>query len=331
MASLRSTVTHTADVIYYNASAVNLQPDNVVAEFDDTRAVNVLDKASDYYLAITRFNIQHSTIAIFDFDEDEFYVTIGGKEAQVPYVPRGNPYSTLFPTFRGIYTFQQFLDCINSAFATAHAAAPASPGNPPRFVYEGDDRFSLLVDTLYTEDVFLSYYLFRFFISLDMAFVSFPSAGNANYRVEYGPVYENTFPYALPLVGNYYKMKQESSTLFNWSDIVGIVITSNAIPGQREFIALGNRTGSNEELSSITDFIPIQTQQQGYDRSDWVYNSGSGYRLVSLKSDQPLRTLDFRVNLINKNGVILPLTLAPGESCSVKFMFRIKSMENNEY
>lgn len=316
-----------SDVIYFNAAISNNKNVPIQARYIQNRSQNIVDRASDYYMAITRFDVPHDDIAIFNFNQDDYFVTIGNKTEQLVYVDQGNPFTTLDARFQGIYTFQQFLDSINNAFTIAHNTAPASPGNPPRVVLEEDGRFSFQIDELYTESIFLNEKLRKFFISINGIFLSYTDP--IGFEVLYGPVVDNLFPYEAPLVGNYYKMLQETKSQFEWSNIIGIVITTTSMPCIKEYV--GNLTGidSSTEVQAVTDFIPIQNAGESYDRSNWIYNSGSGYRLVQLQSDSALRNIDFVVQLVNRAGFLFPSSISPGSSASVKFMFIKKELENS--
>lgn len=316
-------------VVYYNAIDTNLSAISRVVNFKETLPRNVLDKGSDYYLAIDRFQIQHSGFAMFDYRNEDYIIQIGDKVAIVPFVSRGNPYPIQFPDLQGIFAFEQFLEGLNTAFNNAHTALPASPGNPPVMVLEENGKFSIHVDTLYTEEIYLNNPTYRLFESLDARFVGY--TGTNNYSIEYGKPSDEILPYTAPLTGNYYRMTQSGYSQGKWSDIKSIIISTKALPVKREFFTYTDRNEQNTEIAAISDFIPPETDGNLLDRSDWIYNAGSGYRLVDILSSAPLRTVDFQINFVNKTNKIIPLVLRPGETASIKFMFRKKSLESNAY
>jgi hypothetical protein len=316
------------DIVYFDASIQNREDVARELNFSQNRGQSILEKANDYYLAVVRFSIPHDSIAIFNFQQDDYYVGIGTKTGfQLQYVNRGNPFSNLSNTFQGIYSFQQFLDSINNALAAAHAAAPASPGNPPIMILEEDGRFSLNVDVQYTEEIFFNYRLYQFFLGLDATFLSF--SATEGYSIQYGFIFNNTFTYQAPLIGTYYKMLQENKSQYLFSNIKYIVITTNSMPCSKEYLGIGNFNSSNE-VQAVSDFIPIQEGYESYDRSPWFYNVESP-RLVDLESDGPLRKVDFRIFLVNRDNFFFPLSIAPGQTVDVKFAFYKKSLFNNEY
>lgn len=322
-----------SDVVYFSASIKNEGDQAQVLDFKQSRPQTILTKANDYYLAVVRFSIPHKSIAIFNFRQNDYFVTINeagvDKTTQLIYEDRGNPFANLSPTFQGIYYFQQFLDSINTALATSHAAAPASPGNPPQIIRDAASGiFSLIVDTTYTSDIFFNYKLYEFFVGMTSNFISFTAVKGV--ELIYRQVFDNVFTYPAPLVGSYFKMVQENKSDFIWSNIKYIVITTNSIPCKKEYLGATNLSLTSE-TQNVTDFIPIQDEYTSYDRSDWVYNAGSGYRLIDLDADTSLRKIDFKVYLVNRDNFFFPLSIAPGDTVDCKFMFIKRALFNNEY
>lgn len=323
------------DIIYFDSSITNNSKNEAKEQFfSQTRPNNILDKANDYYLSVVRFSIPHDSVAVFNFDQDEYYVVIKDTAVQLIYQSRGNPTENIDNLFRGIYTFQQFLDSINIALETAHNAE-GLPGNPP--IMDLNDTtgiFSLNVDTNYdpaVDFIYFNYPLYNLFLGMDAEFISYNAVDRKDYRMNYKYNFDNIFQYNPlgPLTGTYYKLGQETKSQFLFSNIKYIIITSNTIPANKEFLGLSNFT-SNDELQAISDFIPIQKEFENYDRSPWIYTTESP-RLVDLQSDIPLRKIDFQIFLVNVQNIKFPLTLAPGESIDVKFAFYKKSLYNNEY
>lgn len=323
-----------SDVLYFNASFTNIKDTPQIIDFRQSRAQNIINKSNDYYLAITRFSIPHNVIPIFNFEDDKYFVSIGvGLASPLVYKDQGNPISTVYPNRKGIYYIQQFLDMINTALAIAHGL---DPRNAPRMVLDEDGRFSLIVDTAYipgvpADEIFFSKPLYQLFEGLNSEFISYNSVNKKDYKIIYGDKFNNIFTYQAPLVGNYYEMKQENKSQFIWSDVASIAISTANLPCRKEYLGYRSQTNSTNEAQLITDFIPVQSEPSNYDRSNWLYNSGSGFRLVELETDNPLNIIDFRVSIVTKEGTLEPLAIAPGKTASVKFMFIKKSLENNEY
>lgn len=340
----RSHIDHrqsTSDVVYFNASIKNNKNVSIQAFFQQARSQNIIEKCNDYYLAVVRLEVPHSTVAMFNFAARDYFVTINNGvtdfTTQLLYVSDGNPTSNLDSAFQGIYTFQQFLDSLNTALRTSHIAAGIA-GNAPMMVYEEDGRFSLNVDTNYTigvDEIFFNDALFRLFQGIQSEFISFTATSNKDYRMIYGPLFNNILTYPTNpifgyIAGDYYKMSQETQSQFTWVNISSIVVTTNTIPCKKEYIGLSSDNNSTES-QTITDFIPVQQNFNKYDRTPWVYEPQDGYRLVDLESDSPLRTIQFKVELVNDESFIFPVSLAPGENILLKMMFMKKSLVNNEY
>lgn len=325
------------DVIYITATAINNTGVAKEIEYRQTRSDNILEKASDYYLSVIRFDIPHSTLAIFNFRDNPYYVTIEqagvDKTVQLIYLDYGNLTPNLDSAFQGVYYINQFLEMINTAFTTAHNNPPASPGNPPRIVLNTDNTFSLIVDTLYipgTTDIFFNEPLYSFFQGLDSVFIGYNTANFKDRRLIYQRYFDNVFTYPAPLVGTYYNMRQESASQYLWTNLRTLILTTNEIPITKEYVSIGPNSSSIKN-QAITDYIGTQEQDDTYRRMPYEYRAGSGYRLVDLKYDGPLNKIDFKVYAVDQFGFQFPLALAPGEAARVKFMFLKKSLENNEY
>jgi len=320
------------DIVYFDASITNPSDKAQIISFSQTRPSNIVDKANDYYMAVIRFSIPHDIISIFNFDQDEYFVSIGASgPVQLQYVSRGNPFSNFDPNFRGVYTFQQFLDSLNNALATAHTGSGLG-GNPPMMILNNDLSFSFIVDQTYnpaTDFIFFNYPLYKFFLGIDATFIAFNAPNGRDYSINYGFLFNNIGTYTAPLAGNYYEMKQETKSQFLFSNIKYLLITSKSIPANKELVGLSNFI-NNEEIQAISDFIPIQQEFTNYDRTPWVYTSETP-RLIDLQSDIPLRKIDFQVLIVDKDDNYVPLGIGPNESVDVKFAFYKKSLYNNEY
>jgi hypothetical protein len=121
---------------------------------------------------------------------------------------------------------------------------------------------------------------------------------------------------------------QEQGTTASWSPILSVVFTSNTLPieanqvstpvifSDNQNIVLG---GNNADFSNvITDIV----SEDGNYRPNLVYNPSAEYRMISLKGNRPLYSIDLNIYYKITTGELIPLKLFSGESVTLKLMFR---------
>jgi hypothetical protein len=133
----------------------------------------------------------------------------------------------------------------------------------------------------------------------------------------------------------YLEIKQMSSTVGCINPVSTIIFTSDAIPiipnsMNKPHLLYNNNTiyyspsqQQDSSLNIISDFSP------GADmiiRSDVSYLPEGEYRFISLSNNkQELRNIDIQIYWLDTFGVLHPLYLLSGGSCSVKLMFKKKN------
>jgi hypothetical protein len=171
-------------------------------------------------------------------------------------------------------------------------------------------------------------------------FTSFPgtnyqltviNAGGTN-QIILPNIYPVTYqPTASPplLKGLYLQVFQEYSTVCNWTPVSSIVFVSNTIPIVSNQIA--SPTIYNENQIIIGDgnnakFAQVITDIESLGNNNYkpslLYNPTAEYRMISMTGNRPLTNVDVSVFWKNKLGVLIPLNLLSGGSCSLKFLFR---------
>ena len=121
---------------------------------------------------------------------------------------------------------------------------------------------------------------------------------------------------------------QEQSTTASWSPILAVVFTSNTLPiesnqtstpvifSDNQNIVLG---GNNADFQNIiTDIV----SEDGNYRPNLVYNPSAEYRMISLKGNRPLYSIDINIFYKLITGELVPLRLRSGESTTLKILFR---------
>lgn len=140
-----------------------------------------------------------------------------------------------------------------------------------------------------------------------------------------------------PYGENYYVMTQQLISLFLFNSFNSIVFTSNNIAVRAEQLpgppqvpqpgtasAQGTTSGSDNTLSVLTDFEPLQV---AFDKSYFQYYPQGPYRYYDLISTEPLRNLNITVKWTDQFGDLHPVFLLPGDVFTMKILFRRKGSD----
>jgi hypothetical protein len=348
-----------SDNVYVNLEIYNSTNQLINADFNQTFNQNVLERPSDYELSIVRFSSPGTNIPIFIFNTTSNYYTVtlsdatGNYQASLALIREDfrDPASTNY-----IFSYQNFVNMVNVAFAKAYAALlvgnPGTTAPSPPFMTFNPTEDVLRISypqTGYSKQVFSAtgatdsagtkVYMNA---SLFGYFESFPSryygggqlAGKDVQLLVYDDgdnnlvvgvagtngVYKSTTNPNLPM-GPYYMMEQDYSTLYLWNDFSSIVITSNTIPVNKEYLPKIN--GQVNVQPILTDFQP--NVQSGPDaKSTLQYLPSGEYRVIDLVSDAPLNQFQFSVYWTDHTQTLYPLKLSPSDYVSIKILFRKK-------
>lgn len=131
----------------------------------------------------------------------------------------------------------------------------------------------------------------------------------------------------------YFIFNQQYNTISNWNSLSGIVFLTSSLPIQYEYIpasAINSTSGSGFSAFRpvITDFVPI-LEKGGDARTRFVYYPQGPYRLISLKSTDPLYKLDLSIWWQDQYQNLYPMTISCNEANTIKIMFMKKSLAKN--
>ena len=341
-------------IISYQATIFNNSDDRSIdASFSQRVGTPLLDNTSDYYLAVSRFNIPQSYSRLFKFEQfptgrppyPHYTITIQntfGTYYTEPLVYI--PYTTVEIPPKAIYYIHQFVQMTNVAIAAAHTASGVAGGPPIMVLNIDNNKFYIETSPGYTGRLFFSDYmftLFRFF----PAIYQYPTP-LSNGR-EFEIILNGTPTYITP-VGRF-QFYQEESSLFLWNELESIEIVSSKIPvnlistGANKVTTYNpyvppvpgqvytNRDDNNDKkLQSLTNFKVSHDPNLPINRSNYQYNAVNPLRLVQMIGGVPLNEIEFKVVSLDKFGSE-PETkqLLPGERLSVLFTFYHKSIIEN--
>lgn len=234
---------------------------------------------------------------------------------------------------------------INSGIPALFSAGSVPPA-PFLYLDPISNLVSLVVHTMWTSlfspltgvpQLYMNTQLANYFDSFYFTFKGYDQPQGRDYIfITAGPAYPTpnqgyalfgTTPTNPP---TYYRFVQEYSALQYWSSFKRILITSNTIPVNPEFVpTLGNVGGLNVSFPIISDFTPQIEGSAGTSRSIAYYVPQGQYKLVDLISDSPLQKLDIQIYWQDRNGNNYPITVSYNQQITVKIAFFRKDLYKN--
>jgi hypothetical protein len=262
-------------------------------EYNVTKTIPFLDNASEYYCAITRFDIPLTTIPITimpiqpnqpnpNLSTLQIGITIGTATPSFPgmqfliYVPQNltrvpvqnNPNSQVITPYYFIFNYEQMIQMLNVALQAGFTGA-GLVGTAPYFIYNPVTQLiSLIVGSQFNTDplvgpqIIINYALFQYLNAFD-----FTGLGNGFYRFNvFGLVNESyayypngqipPAPVAFPAITapNFYKISQEFVYLGGWNPLRKILFLTNNIPIKKEVVPCNDPNSNN---SGVFSSLPV--------------------------------------------------------------------------
>jgi len=236
-----------------------------------------------------------------------------------------------------IFTYQDFLNQINTAFSTAFANIKAvmgsafNPTQPPEIVYDATNKlFSLIIEGQYlqknddgtnTYNIYLNDNLWNKFyfpsINATVNNVVYKSIMLQNYGIN---AIQGNGSATLP---QFIYVRQEDSTIYAFYDLVRIIVGTNQIPvsGDGEGKTFSdNGLPSNNAINMITDIVPDTTTLTP--GGVLIYIPSGILRWYNLYAQQPFSKIDLFLQYETKDGNIYPIEIINNEFFSVKLEFK---------
>lgn len=236
----------------------------------------------------------------------------------------------------------------SSGLATAEVILAPDVWEPPFMKYNDDNTISLITQVAYLSDgsypisLYMNQPLINFFFG-GMRLRNNPQDAGGNHQWQllvqnlgtnkYDLTNLVTPPYLAPgfeptaeqsaLQG--YEMKQEYPSLFAWNDFQTLVVQAGGIPIRNELApTIDNNFLNGTLIPIVSDFQPIVNT--GYDaRTLLQYTPSAEYRLLDMQAEAPMFNFNLQFFWRSKNGDLVQVYLAPGESITVKILFRKKN------
>ena len=316
-----------SDHYYYNLCYTNhtnqLQP----ARLSETTTGPIIKYCDQYYVSIIRFTIPMQHIPIFVFENNTYSVTlsIGGNNYQtfLTYISQSTDPD------RSIWSYQNFIDSINNALTASFTALQAAnPGitatSAPYMTFNVTTQLcSLSGQTALVTDgitIWFNHGLYSFFENFD-AYIdrTFAVTAGKNVRLKLKDNKNN-------VVANVITITQEYPNMGLWYQARSIVLTTGMIPVEKEFVTLDATkydSHGHASLCVLTDFeLDLSNGSQIRGLVQYVANP---YRLIDLKSQTDLNTIDINVYWRDSKNVLRPLYISPDECITIKLAFIRKS------
>lgn len=339
------------DNIYLNVVFQNNTQLEKVAEYNVTKNQPILDNPSNYYGTVIRFDVPLNSIPLMIMpivpnqanpNLTPFIFSINASDSQVIYVPDNNltapvqnQQTQVVTPYYYVYSFGNVLSAFNTAINAAFVAA-GSPGGgaAPLLVFNSQTQLlGFIVSTAFITSgatLSINYALVNYFEGFRINYNStlnngtfiFENTGNNGFNISGQTTAVSTPPTNL-------LVQQDYSAMEYWLSLRKIVLISNTIPVNYEYIpafdSAGTQTGVTVSIPIFTDFVP-NIELVGQSRSIAVYNPSAQYRLVDLLGNTPLYNIDLKINWQDKNGTYYPVFIEPGQQASVKIAFIRKDL-----
>ena len=360
------------DRIYYDLQTKNLSSTTSVSEqlvFSDLRNAEVVKDASKYKLSVVRFQADTSILPVFiptiQLNQPNPNLTIytvrldyAGLFVEVPVIWQPEILSAAVPPAPNTLPFgrqqntqyyhslnyQHFINLINVALKSAMdqlkvLSAPVNDSVLAPFLGWNSNTLcaELLASPLFETrpiKLFFNRALYALFSSFQA--VKFPN------NTSLGEIYElqllNNNSYNLEI--NYKNtgvnkivLKQNYSTIANWSPVSAIVFTSQNLPVVPAFTSVplisinGQTTAISGNNSNTVNIITdIATTENSY-KPTLIYVPSAEYRFIDLYSSAPIRNVELRVFWRATDGTYQPLLVPSGGASSIKLLFQRKGLD----
>jgi hypothetical protein len=339
-------ISYEIDNIYLNVTKSNETNAPIQLNYLETFDRPILDVASNFIFTVVRLKVPSSSIPIFLFEDNSYYVTIeyptGTYFRQVvQYIPQSN--ATIQPDNRFIFNYTSFVNMVNQAIENACQAAGIANQDTPFITFNPITKlFSIFASTLWVMSLppnlpklYFNAKLYNFFSSFQafqQSYVANPvnDVDYCNFQILFeskgnnwhpaGSFSDPAKPYAT--VG-LYEMIGEYDILFSWTDAARIILISQSFPNNPENISSRTLSGLTINESILVDF-EIGTLPTFKEYIFFENNYSYPLRWQNLLSNNPLRTFGFTAFWQTNDGLKFPLFLNPLYEMSIKMQFTRK-------
>lgn len=320
----------------------------------------VINRPSDYYLSVLRFQIPTADIPLLipeiegfptntNVNKTVYSVTLEWEDPMGNIKTSGetfvifesvvksstprpinadNPDPMIDPSdYYFIYTPNQFIEMVNTTFITAFNALNAATGGvltsvPPYFTY---DPTTLLI-TLNADVGYLNTTIRPIKIYVNYKLYTFFDNIDYLFYSYTGAkgvqfMIKNTYN---NLFSGIYRMTQQFNSLATWDVFKSIQILSSFIPVENEIVPSPRDPSNYNTFSVVKDFVPFY--ETGTDFRQFInYRYSGSYELINLNSNYPITTIDISVYWVDRYGNRYQVSIPYNQVLSIKLCFIKKS------
>lgn len=329
------------------------------ASLSANKTVPILDNCCDYYCSVIRFSIPLNTIPLLicpivpnqvspnltplvftiEYPANNFFifpVTYLAENSLT--APVQNAQIQIITPYYYIYSYENFIEMANISMASAWIVSGLAALFPllqaPYFYFDAITKLiNLVVPACFVKltapavdipIIHMNAVSERYYSGYQTYFNGYNQANGLDYTflfTEFADRVENIYN------TSYYRFTQEYQTVFNWSSLQKIIITSPTIPVLQEYLPTSN-AGNNSVTNSLpilTDFIP-NIEEPGQSRSIAYYVPSGQYRLIDMTAERPLSNIVINIFWSDLQDNIYPLQIQIGETLSLKLAFLRKTL-----
>jgi hypothetical protein len=242
--------------------------------------------------------------------------------------------SDLYPNY--FTTIGHFIFSLRIALKAAYASLPVSipplpATQPPEIQYDNETGLISFVlgfgamGYAPNYEIFVNENLYNVISSFWFIIVKNPPTSNS-----YAKFIANPLDLSLVKVGgipplinyNCIIYPQQYPSLYLLDDVVRFLISTSLIPIHKESVTSVNP--SKDDNRPLLVSIETDSEQRFNDNA-FVYEIGDR-KLIDIKSDIPIRTIQYKIEIEMNDGTILPYYVRRGNSFGITFGFRNKKL-----
>ena len=301
------------------------------AIFETDTTLPIIENSEEYLCSVVSFEVPNN-FPLFIFKDNTYRITLSHLTNNYTVVLFPTAYTSHYLLINHVYYVQQFLDSINTGFATAYnllvADYPGIVNAPPVMVYNNGkltlhcDGLNYNVDGVNPVSIYFNEPLARYFKPLQQYIygVNLPTYKDSLILVRNNGSGSSTGS----LSGNVYSISTEYDAISSWSEVKSIQVTSSVM-GVKNHVLLTNTNYNNNNIYAAViaskDVAVSETRREvniNYEPRFLTYND------IYIKGN--LRKVSLRFIYIFKDLSTYPIYLFPGESCSIILQFKHKTI-----
>jgi hypothetical protein len=331
-------VSNCEDTIYLNAS-IKGDGEYIPLVYNQNFTQSLVNKASDYYLSIIRFQLPSGSLPIWIYDDTVSYritLDFNGATSSADVLWQNQNPNTTAGDDKFLYSISPLVDMVNNACSRAYSGwtgGPTGITGPPLCYYNNDNKqFAFIFQQGYRNlydptgatgvSVRLSNALARLFLSMPYQYDERqPDESLFRFQMVSDPIGTSTSSLPSPYNSSIYFQLKETYSSFSTQNPVKSIIFQTNMPIRYETFQSVSKTSSNLQINygTLTDFA-ISELSIGETVLDVTYNA-IRYRYSTFVSDLPLNNVNFSVIWTDQKGNIYPYRINNNTIANVKFAF----------